>query len=94
MCLKKLKRDLEESVMLEQVIRPLVDWNFPTKMGVDLKSTPIRLTGYPRFSLGPLEDRDVEQLAGAIAKLVSGEVIRPDEGWIREYLGLPSAAKS
>jgi len=76
MCLQKLKRDLEESVMREQLIRRLVDWNF-------------NVTAYPSFSLGPLEDRDLNTLSGAIAKLVSGEVIRPDEGWIREYLGLP-----
>ena len=44
------------------------------------------------FSLGPLEDKDIESLASVIAKLVSGEVIRPDEAWIREYLGLPTAA--
>ena len=81
MCLKKLKRDLEESVMGEQVIRRLVDYNFT-------------VTAYPTFSLGPLEDQDVEKLAGVIAKLVSGEVIKPDEGWIREYLGLPGQAAS
>lgn len=78
MCLGKLKRDLEESVMQEQVIRRLVDYNFT-------------VSAYPRFTLGPLEDRDLEQLAGVVSKLVSGEVIRPDEGWIREYLGLPSS---
>lgn len=78
MCLLKLKRDLEETVMREQVIRRLVDYNF---------ASPV---GYPTFSLGPLEDKDMEQLAGVIAKLVSGEVVRPDEGWIREYLGIPS----
>lgn len=81
MCLKKLKRDLEESVMLEQVIRRLVDYNFT-------------VASYPTFSLGPIDDRDVEQFANAIAKLISGEVIRPDEGWIREYLGLPPAVES
>ncbi len=79
MCLKKLKRDLEESVMPEQVIRPLVDYNF-------------NVTSYPSFSLGPLEDKDLDSLANAVTKLVSGEVIRPDEGWIREYLGLPMAS--
>ncbi|MCE5199051.1 MAG: DUF935 family protein [Armatimonadota bacterium] len=79
MCLKKLKRDLEESVMREQVIRRLVDLNY-------------NVTAYPSFSLGPLEDKDLDQLSNAITKLVSGEVIRPNEGWIREYLGLPDAA--
>lgn len=77
MCLMKLKRDLEETVMREQVIRRLVDYNFNVK-------------AYPRFSLGPLEDKDIEQLSGVIDKLISGEVIKPDEGWIRQYLGIPS----
>ncbi len=81
MCLAKLKRDLEETIMREQVIRRLVDYNF-----ADAKC--------PSFSLGPLEDRDVEKLANVIAKLVSGEVIRPEEEWIREYLGLPSTDSS
>jgi phage gp29-like protein len=79
MCLLKLKRDLEETVMREQVIRRLVDYN-------------LGQVGCPTFSLGTLEDRDIDQLAGVIAKLVSGEVVRPDEGWIREYLGIPEAA--
>ncbi|MHB9035104.1 MAG: phage portal protein family protein [Armatimonadota bacterium] len=79
MCLQKLKRDLEETVMREQVVRRLVDYNF-------------NVTAYPSFSLGPLEDRDLESLTNAITKLVTGEVIRPDEGWIREYLGLPIAS--
>ena len=77
MCLRKLKRDLEESVMREQVIKRLVDYNFT-------------VATYPTFSLGPLEDTDVAQLSGVIEKLVSGQIIRPDEEWIRGYLGLPS----
>lgn len=81
MCLAKLKRDLEESVMREQVIRRLVDYNF----GFGQDPTP-----YPAFSLGPLEDRDAAQLAGVIERLISGEVIRPDEAWIREYVGVPA----
>ena len=81
MCLQKLKRDLEETVMREQVIRRLVDYNF-------------NVSAYPSFSLGPLEDRDLEPLAGIITKLISGEVIRPDEGWIREYLGIPGVSEN
>ena len=81
MCLKKIKRDLEETVMREQVIRRLVDCNF-------------NVNAYPTFSLGPIEDQDIESLSNVISKLVSGEVIRPDEGWIREYLGLPSEGQS
>lgn len=81
MCLRKLKRDLEESVMQEQVIKRLVDYNFS-------------VSAYPTFSLGPLEDTDVVQLSGVIEKLVSGQIVKPDEEWIRGYLGLPSAAES
>lgn len=87
MCLMKLKRDLEETVMREQVIRRLVDYNFPSRIGADLRIRPV----YPSFSLGPLEDRDIQSLTSAIARLISGEVIKPDETWIREYLGLPQA---
>lgn len=76
MCLRKVKRDLEESVMREQVIRPLVEFNYPQ-------------AACPVFSLGPVEDKDVDALAGVITKLVSGEVVSPDEAWIRDYLGLP-----
>ena len=81
MCLRKLKRDLEESVMQEQVIKRLVDYNFA-------------VSAYPTFSLGPLEDQDLVQLTGVIEKLVSGQIVKPDEEWIRGYLGLPTAAES
>lgn len=81
MCLRKLKRDLEESVMQEQVIKRLVDYNYT-------------VSAYPTFSLGPLEDTDVAQLTGVIEKLVSGQIIKPDEDWIRGYLGLPTGVES
>jgi len=81
MCLRKLKRDLEESVMGEQVIKRLVDYNFS-------------VAAYPTFSLGPLEDTDVAQLSGVVSQLVSGQIIKPDEQWIRGYLGLPTGAES
>ncbi|MDO8588967.1 MAG: DUF935 family protein [Armatimonadota bacterium] len=77
--LEKLKRDVEESVVGEQIIRRLVDYNFAGG-GVG---------GYPRFSLGPLEDKDLSALADLIGKLIDGKVIAPDEPWIREYLGVP-----
>lgn len=75
--LQKVKRDLEESVIREQVIRPLVDFNFSGGR-------------YPRFTLGRLEEGNLELLGGLIEKLINGKVVAPDEPWIREYLGLPS----
>lgn len=81
--LEKLKRDLEETVMREQLIRRLVDFNFG----------PVGRTanGYPRFTLSEIEARDLEKLGSLIAKLIDGKVISPDEPWIREHLGIPAA---
>ena len=93
MCLRKLKRDLEESVMQEQVIKRLVDFNFGRE-SLGRISESGSTAAYPTFSLGPLEDTDVAQLSGVIEKLVSGQIIKPDEEWIRGYLGLPTAAES
>jgi len=93
--LQKLKRDLEETVMQEQVIRRLVDLNFekPEAGSQESKRTAAgsRQPAYPRFVLGSLEDRDVEALGGLIEKLVAGRIVAPDEPWIREYLGIPAA---
>ncbi|MEN6521266.1 MAG: DUF935 family protein [Armatimonadota bacterium] len=77
MVLEKVKRDIEESVMTEQLIRRLVDYNFQTDF-------------YPEFSLGTLRERDLDLLAGVVAKLVSGGVVAPDEAWIRDYLEIPA----
>ncbi len=76
--LQKLKRDLEETVMREQVIRPLVDFNFGAAR-------------CPRFVLGSYEERDLKLLGSLITQLIEGEVVAPDEPWIREYLGIPAA---
>ena len=46
--LEKLKRDLEESVVGEQIIRRLVDYNFPKGVGDRVSG----VGGYPRFRLG------------------------------------------
>ena len=76
--LEKLKRDLEETVMREQLVRRLVGFNFAGGR-------------CPRFTLGSLRETDLELLGGLIAKLVDGKVVAPDEPWIRDYLGLPVA---
>ncbi len=76
MTLEKIKRDIEESVMEEQLIRRLVDYN-------------LNVERYPSFSLGTLRERDLTLLAGVIGKLVTGGVVAPDETWIRDYLEIP-----
>jgi phage gp29-like protein len=73
--LKKLRRKLEEMVD-EQIIRPLIDYNFAQRF-------------YPNFALS-IDEKDVSGLSEAIFRLVSCEAVDPRESWIREYLGLPA----
>ena len=80
MTLEKVKRDVEESVMKEQLIRRLVDYNFRTEI-------------YPSFSLGTLRERDLTLLADVVGKLVIGGVVAPDESWIRDYLEIPESGR-
>jgi phage gp29-like protein len=81
MTLEKVKRDLEETVIQEQLLRRLTDYNF----------TEGRC---PIFSLGTLRERDLTLLADVIGKLVNGGIVAPNEAWIREYLEIPIQGKS
>ncbi|HUV03638.1 MAG TPA: DUF935 family protein [Armatimonadota bacterium] len=95
--LQRLKQDLEETVMREQLIRRLVEYNFAggqstlpagARRG---RRRYIEGKNYPRFVIGSLEQRDLEMVGGLISKLIEGKVVAPDEPWIREYLGIPAA---
>lgn len=77
--LQKLQRDLEETVMTEQLIARLVALNYGPECPC------------PTFRLGKIDDGKLQTAANLISQLVSGAVIQPDEGWIREYLGIPAA---
>ena len=77
--LRKIQRDLEETVMNAQLISRLVAYNFPP-------GTPA-----PTFHLGELDDGRLETAGKLITDLVAGKVIAPNEPWIRSYLGLPTA---
>ena len=48
----------------------------------------------PTFRLGKIDDGKLQTAANLISQLVSGAVIQPGEGWIREYLGIPAAVAS
>jgi phage gp29-like protein len=79
--LRKLQRDLEETVMTGQLIAPLVAYNFGPN------------TALPTFALGTLDDGRLATTGRLIADLVAGKVIAPDEPWIRGYLGLPAVGE-
>jgi phage gp29-like protein len=80
MCLKSLKQDLEESVVREQILRPMVAYNF----GPDV---PV-----PYFSLGPLEEREIEPLSRAAKNLVDAGIVAADDPWFKEFLGIEGSA--
>ena len=75
--LGKIKRDLEETVMREQVLKPLVSLNFANAAA-------------PRFQLGSLQDRDLDKLSTVLERLTKTQTIKPTEPWIRDWLGIPA----
>ena len=79
--LRKLQRDLEETVMTRQLIAPLVRYNFGPN------------TALPTFALGTLDDGRLATAGRLIADLVAGNIIAPNEPWIRGYLGLPAVGE-
>ncbi|QFG05154.1 portal protein [Bacillus phage 056SW001B] len=77
MRLESLQRDIK-SLIEEEVIRPLVDLNFPN------------VKKYPAFSFKPLAEKDMEKLANVFTQMISAQVISPSEDWLREELGFPA----
>lgn len=75
MCLTELKADLEETVIFEQVLKPLVAFNF----GADV---PV-----PVFSLGPLSDKEIEPLSRVVKNLVDCGSLHASDPFIRELMG-------
>lgn len=74
---RKLKREIEDRVMGEQVIRQMVDLNF-----ADVSS-------YPRFVLPEPRREELEKLVAAISMLIDKGTVSAGEDWIREAVGFP-----
>ena len=76
-----LQRTIGESVMTEQLVRRLIEWNFGPMPDI------------PRFRINPMPDNDPEALAQAAAQLVMNGLADPAiiGPTILEQLGLPSA---
>lgn len=78
-----LRRELEDKVMFEQIIRPLVDTNFAD------------VDNYPIFKFRPLTDEQKIDLAGAFASAVQKgsitNVTLEDENYTRRVLSYPEA---
>lgn len=80
--LQKLQRDLEETVMTEQLLARLVAYNYPAG------------TACPQFKLGKIDDGKLAAATELISALITGGVVSPEEPWIRSYLGIPASEQS
>jgi len=75
--LGKLAKEIEENIIGEQLIKPLIDYNWEVE-------------GYPKFKLGSLSEDNTANRASAITALVGAGLVNENESWIREYLNLPA----
>ena len=77
-CLKNVKQSMEEEIITEQVIRPLIKLNYgPGEC--------------PTFSLRDIEPEALKKGAEAVLSLINNGVVKKKEYWIREFLGIPEA---
>lgn len=74
--LEKMTRDLEDDVVGEQIIRPLVDFNF-------------KVNAYPVFKFDPMKQENRSIRAKMITLLIDAGVVRADEPWIRDWIEIP-----
>lgn len=77
--LEKMGRDTSETIVGEQIIKRLIDLNFP---GVDD-------TLMPRFKFEGVDEDSISTRATLIKLLGDGGFIDVNEEWIREFLTLP-----
>lgn len=81
--LAKVQNDIEKNVVREQLIKRLVDLNFPDPQG------------YPIFQFYSLDAETLGQVATALQSLIDvtdefgNPMVNAREPWIREYCGLP-----
>lgn len=81
--LAKLGMDLQEDVVEEQIIRPIIDLNWDN----------VSEEQYPVFKLNSLEEDDVVARAKILTDLSKEGFVDPTEEWVREYLLLPAPDK-
>lgn len=69
-------KDRLEDVINQDVIRPLVDFNFST-------------SNYPQLNLRFFEQAQRSELTDVVNTLLDQGVVDSDEEWIRDYVGVP-----
>ena len=76
---QKTSKDTSETIMGEQLIRRLIEINYPNP-DLDL---------LPKFTLKDIDDGAVETRARILTMLSAAGFINPEEEWVREYVSLP-----
>lgn len=74
--LEKVSKDIEDDIVGEQIIRPLVDMNF-------------KVQDYPHFKFEPMKRENRSIRAKIISILADAGVIRADEPWVRDFIEIP-----
>ena len=80
--LNKLGRDLEETIVFEQIIKPLMFINFGQ---VNRELLPV-------FKFNSLDEEDIDAKSKIINRLVKVGVLDNSEEWIRPYLNMSKRA--
>ena len=78
----RLREQMEDDIVNQQIIKPLIDFNF--NLSPD---------EYPRFKLNPLTDKTTKEVFDTWKQLIDGKVVTPqkvDEEHIREALEFPT----
>lgn len=81
--LDKLGRDTEELIVGEQIIKPLIELNFP--------NADQRL--FPKFQFEAVDEMSIQARTNIVTMLAAGGFIAPEEEWVREFLTLPNKDK-
>ena len=76
--LNKLGRDLEETIVFEQIIKPLMYMNYGQ---IDRELLPV-------FKFNSLDEEDIGAKSEIVERLVGAGVIDPGEEWLRPFLNM------
>jgi len=76
MFLDGLRESVAETVLYEQLVKRLVDYNYDTHL-------------YPKIKLAPPDERDLTALAGVMDVLLKNGVVLKQEPFIRQEFGFP-----
>ena len=77
--LDKLGRDTAETIVGDQIIKQLIDLNFPD----------VEEDEYPRFIFTSVDDETIDIRSKIITLLAQNNLLNPDEEWVREFMTLP-----